>query len=81
MELFEEITLCYFNPHLNIGLQDIKNAWLLSEKPAKLSTAFHQGSLIYRLPHSGKRISYRKLKKGLIKKQIIIKQPLHLLPF
>jgi len=81
MALFEEIKICYYNPHLNIGLQDIRNAWLLSEKPIRLSTALHQGSLIYRLPHPGKRISYRTLKKGLIKKQIIIRQPVFVLPF
>ena len=81
MQLFEEIKICYFNPKLNIGLQDIRNAWFFSERPVKLYTAFHRGSLIYRLPGSRKRISYRTLKKGLIKKQIIIKQPLYLLPF
>jgi hypothetical protein len=63
-------------------LQDVRNAWLLSEKPVKLSTSFHRGSLIYRLPGtSGKRISYRTLKKGLIKKKIVINQPVYLLPF
>jgi hypothetical protein len=81
IELFEQINICYFHPGLNVGLQDIKNAWLLSEKPIKLSVALHQGSLVYRLPATGKRISYRTLKKGLIKKKIIIKQPLYLLPF
>jgi hypothetical protein len=81
MELFEQINMRYFHPGFNIGLQDIKNAWLLSDNPAKLSTALHRGSLVYRLPKSGKRISYRTLKKGLIKKQIIIKQPFYLLSF
>ena len=81
MDVFEEIIIRYYNPRLNIGLQDIRNAWLLSEKPVKLSTACHQGSLIYRLPHTGNRISYRTLKKGLIKKQIIIRQPVFVMPF
>jgi hypothetical protein len=81
MELFEQINIRYFHPGLNIGLQDIKNAWLLSDKPAKLSTALHRGSLVYRLPKSGKRISYRTLKKGLIKKKLTIKMPFYLMPF
>jgi hypothetical protein len=81
MNLFETITIRYYNPELKIGLQDVRNAWLLSEQPIKLSCAFHQGKLIYRIPVSQKRISYRTLKKGLVKKEIIIKQPVYVLPF
>ena len=78
---FEKIIISYYNPNLKIGLQDVRNAWLLSDSPTKLSTALHRGNLVYRVPGSDKRISYRKLKKGLLKKQIIINQPFHLLPF
>lgn len=74
MHLFETITIRYNNPELKIGLQYIRNAWLLEEQPIKLSCALHQGNLFYRnLSH--KRISYRSLKKALIKREIIIKQP------
>ena len=66
--MFEEIIIKYFNPQYNIGLQDIRNAWLLSKPPTKLTTTIYRSSLIYRFPVSGKRISYRTLKKGLIKK-------------
>ena len=81
MQLFDEIIIRHVNPGLNIGLQDVRNAWLLASQPIKLSTSLHRGNLIYRLPGTGKRISYRQLKKGLIKKQIIIHQPLFTLPF
>jgi len=81
MELVENIVINYFNPSLNIGLQDIRNAWFLSEEPLKLSVSFHRGTLVYHMPESGKRISYRTLKKGLVKKKIIINQPIYLLPF
>ncbi len=81
MKLFDEIIIRYVNPSFNIGLQDVRNAWLLSSQPVKLSTSLHQGYLIYRLPGCGKRISYRQLKKGLVKKQIVIRQPLFVLPF
>jgi hypothetical protein len=77
------IVIKYFHPVLHIGLEDVRNAWLFSgEKiPVQLKTVIHQAHLHYRLPVSGKRISYLSLKKGLIKKQIIIHLPLQLLPF
>lgn len=77
------ITIKYFNPGLQIGLEDVRSAWLFEKDKAsvQLKTVIHQGHLHYRLPISGKRISYRTLKKGLIKKQIIINQSLQLLPF
>jgi hypothetical protein len=81
MPLFKTITIHYYNPELKIGLQDVRNAWLLAEQPIKLTCSLHQGNLTYRIPVSNKRISYRILKKGLRKKQIIIKQPVYLLPF
>ena len=79
--LFEDITINYFNAPLNIGLQDVRNAWLLVDHPIKLITTCHQGNLIYRIPGSRKRISYRQLKNGLVKKKIVISQPLNRLPF
>ena len=79
--MFEEIIIRYVHPVYNIGLQDIRNAWLLDKQPVKLTTTIYRGSLIFRIPGSGKRISYRTLKKGLVKKKIIIRQPLYLLPF
>jgi hypothetical protein len=81
MHLFETITIRYYNPELKIGLQDVRNAWLMTEQPIKLSASLHQGGLVYRIPVSQKRISYRTLKRGLIKKQIIIRQPVHVMPF
>lgn len=79
--LFEYLVINYIHPGLGIGLQNIRNAWLPENEPVKLTTTLHRGNLIYRIPGSGKRISYRTLKKGLIKKQLIIRQSLQLLPF
>ncbi len=79
--MYQKIQLKYVHPGLNIGLADIKNAWLLTAVPKKLQTTVHQGLLIFRIPGSGKRISYKTLKKGLIKKSLTIRQPLRLLPF
>jgi len=76
------ITIRYFNPVLKIGLQDVKNAWYLADKtPVQLTTIIYQGALYFRFPGSGRRISYKQLKKGLIKKQIDLIMPLDLLPF
>ena len=79
--VFEEIIIKYYHPDYNIGLEDIRNAWLLQQSPVKLTTAIYRGNLIFRIPGSGKRISYRTLKKGLVKKTIILKQRVNLLPF
>lgn len=79
--MYQEIFIRYVHPELNIGVEDTRNIWLLGQHPVKLPVSLHRGSLSYRLPGSGKRISYRMLKKGLIKKQIIIRLPIQLLPF
>jgi hypothetical protein len=81
MPLFETIIIRHYNPELKIGLQDVRNAWLLAEQPIKLNCTLHQGNLTYRISVSNKRISYRTLKKGLRRKEIIIKQRVYLLPF
>jgi hypothetical protein len=76
------ITIRYFNPVLKIGLQDVRNAWYLADKnPVQLTTIIYQGALYFRFPGSGRRISYKQLKKGLIKKQIDLILPLEVLPF
>ncbi len=77
----KDIVIKYVHPALNIGIEKIREVWLLHPKPVKLTPTVHQGNLFYRLPLSGKRISYRTIKKGLIKKQVIIKQHLPPLPF
>jgi hypothetical protein len=79
--MFEEVIINYYHPGYNIGLQDIRNAWLLTYPPVRLSTSIYRGNLVFRIPITGKRISYRSLKKGLIKKRLSIKVPLNLLPF
>lgn len=79
--MFKEITLKYIHPALNLGIEDIRNVWLLSATPVKLTTNIHQGSLVFRIPVSGKRISYKTLKRGLIKRQLVIRRPYQLLPF
>ncbi len=46
--MFEEVISNYFHPGYNIGLQDIKNACLLSSLPVHLSTCIFRVFAIYR---------------------------------
>lgn len=77
------IEIKYYYPELKIGLESIGEAWLLTDlkSPVQLKTEIHQGNLYYRFPGSGKRISYRTLKKGLVKKTFSVTLQLSLLPF
>jgi hypothetical protein len=79
--MFEKISIRFFHPVLNLGIADIRNVWYLTNPPVKLKTELHRGSLVFRLHGSNKRVSYRTIKKGLIKKKMIIRLPVQLLPF
>ena len=79
--MLQYITVEYHNPLLNIAFRNIKEVWLLTKPPLSLIPAIHRGELVYRVPQTGKRISYRQLKKGLIKRTLVIAIPFHLLPF
>jgi len=79
--MYEEIKINYINPTLNLGIEDIRSIWLLGDKPVKLTASIHRGALVFRWPVSGKRVSYKRIKKGLRKRTIIIRQPIDILPF
>jgi hypothetical protein len=72
----EQITrIQYVNEILQIGLVNWRQAWLLSTNPPQqLYTEVHKGKLVFRVPGTSRRISYQRLKKGLVKKLIIVKQ-------
>jgi hypothetical protein len=69
------IILKYWNEELKIGLADPKNAYQFPQEK-RMNLEIHQGKLCYRLRGSSKRISYDQVKKGLVKKLIIIKEVL-----
>ena len=74
--MVQERHIKLFNPKLKIGLVSWREAWLFSgEYPEKLYTEVHKGKLVLRQRGSFSRISYLQLKKGLIKKIILIKEP------
>ncbi len=66
-------TLKYWNAQLKIGLADFKNVYQFPQQE-KLIVEVHQGRLYYRMRGSSKRVSYVQIKKGLQKKQIILKE-------
>ncbi|TXI80960.1 MAG: hypothetical protein E6Q39_01930 [Crocinitomicaceae bacterium] len=69
------IRIQYVNENLQIGLVNWRQAWLLSENPPKqLCTEVYKGKLVFRISGTSKRFSYHRIKQGLIKKQIIIKE-------
>jgi hypothetical protein len=69
------IILKYWNEHLKIGFANLKKLYQFPQLQ-KMYPEVHQGKLYYRLKGSSKRISYDQVKKGLVKKQIIIKEEL-----
>ncbi len=70
----------YLNPLLNIGLVNWREVRDISSGfPEKLYTELYKGNLVFRKKGSSKRISYKQLKNGLVKKEIVIQ--LEALPF
>lgn len=74
------IILKYWNETLQIGIADWKTVYQFPQKELMIKE-IHQGNLYYRCSGSNHRISYRQLKKGLQKREIIIHEELYLLPF
>jgi hypothetical protein len=80
MKMEQVIHIKYVNSLLNIGLVNWRDAWDISGIfPKKLQTEFYKGNLVFRKKGCTKHISYKQLKKGLIKKETVIQ--LESLPF
>jgi hypothetical protein len=69
----QEIKLNFFNEELKIGLASWREAYQLFPVVKQLNLETYKGRIIYRLKGSSKRISYNRMKKGLVKKSLIIK--------
>lgn len=67
------IILKYWNAQLQIGLADWKTVYRFPQKE-KMQIEIHQGKLCYRSRGSSRRISYQQIKKGLMRKQVFIKE-------
>lgn len=79
--IYSEIRLKWYHPAFNIGMADLKSAWLLNEEPIALIVTVYRGRLTYRIPKTRKRISYAQIKDGLVKTARTIQQPSNTLPF
>ncbi len=67
------IEFAYFNPALNIVFNDWKTVYLLEGEPVLLKPFVHRSALVYRVPKTGKRISYKSIKHGLLKQKKVVR--------
>jgi hypothetical protein len=80
--LTQQIILRYYRPGYNIAISNWNQVWWLTgEKPIQLKPEYYRGPLVYRLPGSSKRITYKKIKAGLLHKQTIVEQEIFMMPF
>ena len=70
--MLQEIKLRYFNESLQIGMINWREVYLLEPEIVKLNVEVDKGRLVYRATGSNKRISYKRLKKGLKKRSFSI---------
>jgi hypothetical protein len=70
--MLQEIKIKYFNESLQIAMVNWREVYLLKPQLIKLNVEVDKGRLVYRATGSGKRISYKTLKKGLRKKSFSI---------
>ncbi len=66
------LLLKYYNPVYQIAFSNWKEMYLLNKEPILLIPELYQGKLVYRARGSAKRISYTSIKKGLLKKEVLI---------
>ena len=70
----QKIQLNYINVKLQIGMVNWKEVYLLHPHIVRLIPEVDKGRLVYRAKGVAKRLSYSQIKRGLIKKSVIIKE-------
>ncbi len=77
MKIQQTIQLRYYNPGLQIAFSNWKEMYFVkaSNEFEMLSTEVYQGQLVYRYKGSDKRIIWRRIKKGLLKKEVLLYLP------
>lgn len=70
----QKIQLKYFNPQLQIGLNDWRTVYLLHPNVSLLIPEVYKGNLTYRTKGSTKKIPYAQINAGMLKKRIIVKE-------
>ncbi len=71
----EQIVCKYYNPKLNIAMQDWRSVYLINDKVIRLLPEMYKGNLVYRIAGKSKRYSYAEIKKHLVIKTSIINLP------
>lgn len=69
-----EVIANLYNPALNMAVVSWREVYLLPD--TRLLVEYHAGALHYRQPGTNTRTSYRKLKRGLRRKRIVILEEL-----
>ncbi len=80
----KKITLKYYNPVLKIAMGKWNQVYFIPEEennPIELKPEYYKGSLVFRLPGSNKRISYKCIKANLKYKTITLFTEEFKLPF
>ena len=80
----KNINLKYYNPTLKIAVGKWNQAYLIDADRAniiKLIPEYYKGCLVYRVPRTSKRFSYRAVKVNLIVKNITIPIDNYKIPF
>lgn len=77
MQSQQVIKLRYYHPGLKVAFENWKEIYLIGEGQyfELLSTEVYQGQLVYRVKGSSKRITWRRIKKGLLKKEVLLYLP------
>ena len=70
----QKIKLRYINERLHVGMADIKEVYLLSPQLTLLRPEVYKGMLVYRAKGSSRRISYAQIKRGLVKRSLVVKE-------
>jgi hypothetical protein len=70
----QKIQLKYINKNLQIGLVNWREAYLLHPEIIRLNVEVDRGRLVYRIIGKNKRISYKRVKKGLVRTSVWIVQ-------
>ena len=79
---YRQIIQCkYQNPLLGIALKDWRTVYQLWPTPQLLQPEVYRGKLFYRLKESNRRISYDRIKAGLVKKGYIVTLEVPFCPF
>ena len=80
----QKIILKYYNPVLKISLGKWNQAYFINQQDnlaIKLIPEYYKGGLVYRMPGSSKRFSYKRLKAHLLYKTITVHIKEYKLPF